>query len=1122
MIDPWAEFTKKYGGETPEPQPTTPQAATTQTDPWGQFHQKYGGTAPPTAQPTPQPAWWQRAAQGALNAGSWVNQQLGKIPPSPVGEGYSPVGVAIGKVAGLPSPVPIGGYAVDPKTGRMIQERRETVGETLGKIPVATGLVAPPLRTALGVVRQARTGIPVGGVAEDVAQKAAKAAVVKETKQSALATAQESAVQDATAQAAKAVHPPLQVKLPISPKLVHTLKSEQGSINVQPIADYLQKQHQVQTFAGDLGDKLYQIHRQADAAGVEARNLLRTVGKDITPADWEAIYHARELRDTTALTEPQRHWYNVVSGMLDATEEIKQSLPKPIRPVTGVGYIRRFALGEGSLADRAKAGLVSGRTGLLRTRTDAFKHRRYVSLTDTATGTKQVIAQIQGRLVAPSGESLGTMARLKSHEELMAKDLAPLERQLDKVTHQLQVFRGWSERSPARVNAVVNALAKNLGKISDTLANEISTMIPKLEPELRREQQRLQRLYQAFQEARAIGGTPVVKKFDALQERLAAVRQNIDQVKARYDPASLDDKVFIGKDGKRYLLGEPTTAEIEAQTPQRYYKNALFSAMVDHLETMQIARANAFLEHLKQDPDFLRVAMPPDLAWQAPKGWLPTEAPQFIGWRMDPKVARTFNAAMPQSRSASDIVAALSWMSRSAVNIGFANPLIHTPNVGANWIVDRGALRNLNPLTWNRLRISSVKAWNAAVHINEDYLDVMRHGGGVMRENGTAAEVRTSLLDMARRELQDHPDTLDGMATHLGRTAKDIVDSPWWLSHHATWATNDFFYLQRVFEREMEGMSRIDAIRETDRFIPNYRLPGTILGSGDLSSVLRNRMFVIFAPYHYGVLKAWGQMTNGLLGRVPMAERLAAADKLAMAGILLFAVVPAMDHVFQQLTGNRRTRARRPGMLAPAYNLGRTLEGTLPVDYAVESMVSPSPLVGSALDLAHRREEWTTPGHSPTENLVQALKIAGGGIAPYSIRQMIQQGAGLGQTILSPVMTQPKLTPAESAVRQFMFTKARLQSEVTGFQMQGKDQQAQRAAHAYNDRLRQLVTQALKDEGVPVNSSTVEQFVRQHGVKLGTAFGIQQKERRKEEPFSIQQVMQKRPPGRTYVPGPAP
>src|SRR5438309_32714 len=1106
MIDPWAEFTKKYGGETPA-QPTTPQAGTTpQGDPWGDFHQKYGGTAPTPQATTPQPAWWQRAAQGALGLGQRVGQVQSAIANAP---GFKQAGDVIRPLMNLPSPRALAGH-IDPATGKRVADP-ETVGETIGKIPLMTGIAAPVIRSA-SMVR----------AAEDAAQKAAKRAVVKDAAQLTLVKAQESAVQAQAAQATKAVHPPIQLKLPLSPALMKTLESEKGAINTKPIADYLQKQHQVQTFTGDLGDQLYQIHRQADAAGVDARNLMRTIGQEMTPKDWEAIYHAREVRDPSALTETQRHWYNVTSGIIDSTEEIKQSLPKQFRPVTGVGYIRRFALGEGSLVERVRQGMVSGRTSILRTTTDAFKHRRYVALTDVATGTKQVVAQISGRLVSPSGESLGTMARLKSYEELMTRDLAPMERRLEKLTHQIDVFRGWSERSPARVNAVVNALARNLGKVADTLADEISTIVPKLGPELRREQSRLAKLVQAFQEARAIGGIPVVKKFDALQERLKAVQQQITQVKARYDPASLEDKVFIGKDGKRYLLGEPTTAEIEAQTPQRYYKNALFSSVVDHLETVQIARSNAFLEHLKQDPDFLKLAMPPDLAWQAPKGWTSTEVPQFMGWRMDPRVARAFNAAIPQSRTSSDILAALRWLSRSAVNIGFVNPLIHTPNVAFNWVVDRGTARMLNPASWNRLRISSVKAFNAAFHVNEDYIDVMRHGGGLMRENGTAAEVRSSLLDMARRELKENPGTIDGMATHLGRTARDVVDAPWWLSHHATWATNDFFYLQRVFEREMEGMSRIDAIRQTDRFIPNYRLPGTILGSGDLSRVFRDRGFVIFAPYHYGVLKAWGQMATGLLGRVPFAERAAAADKLAMAGILLLGVVPAMDHVFQQMTGNPRTRARRAGVLAPAYNLGRTLEGTLPLDYAVESMVSPSPLVGSALELSHRREEWTTPGHSPTENLVQALKVASGGIAPYSIRQMIQQGTGIGQTILSPVMTQPKLTPAESSVRQFMFTKARLQAEITGLQEQGKGEQAQRTAHAYNDRLRKLVTQALKDEGVPVNGSVVEQFVRQHGVKLGTPFGIQQKERRKEEPFSIQQVMRKHPPGRVYAPGPPP
>ncbi len=991
-------------------------------------------------------------------------------------------------------------------------------GVRAGVTAIARGLTKDAAIQAARNTAAAGAGEAGRELAEDAVRQAAAATAGVAAGQEVQSGMRSAAEGTARAAMTRAAQPPLTVELPLSAQTRALLSGEAGGVNLQPLLQHLDRQHQVSTFAGDVGDQLYQIARQADASAVDVRNLVRTLGPQTTPKDWEVVYHALERPGSVTLSPEQQALHRAMAAIRDETEKVKLGLPKPIRPITGVGYVRRMPLGVGSVADRLQTGAFEGRPGLLRKTTSAFRHRTYVSLTDEA-GNSRIASLVGDRLVTPDGTFLGTLGRVKSYEDLLGKDLVPAERALAGLDQQARVFTGWAERSPARVNAVADALAQRLRTVTDTLGNEITTLSPRLARDLQNERQRIAQLVDAFRDARAIGGMAAVKKLQSIQERMAAVRREIEGIKAGYDPASLEDRVFIARDGKRYRLGAPSTQEIEAQTGQQYYKNALVSALIDHNETMQIARASAFLEHLKTDESFLKVAAPQEQAWLHPT-WVKTEVPQFMGWVMEPRAAAAFNAAMPATRDAHDIIKALRWISQASVSTGFINPLIHTPNVGTNWAIDRGVFRWINPASYVRLVKSGVKAWNAAAHINDDYLDVMRAGGAVMQENGAAAKVRDAILDMARRELQQNPQIVDGLAAHLGRTAHDIAHSPWWLSHRITWLSNDLAYMQRVFERELEGMPRQEAIRQTDRFIPNYRLPGTILGSQDLSRVFRDRGAVIFAPYHYSVLKSWGQMAKGLLGRVPLSERLEAADKLAMAGILLFVVAPAMDHVFQEITGNPRARARRPGLLAPVYDALRVSEGTLAPDYAIESVVSPSPLVGSALDVAERRAEWTSPVQSLPEKGGALLKIAAEGLAPLSIRSMIQSGTSLPQTLLAPVVTLPKFTPNESAVRTYLAQdRIHRQGAVDRLVEDGKRDQALRAAHGMNERLRALVTKALRDEGESEStiSDLADQFVRKYGVKLLTESGQERKTERRATPFSVAEQIQRPTRGpRTY------
>src|SRR5205807_8036985 len=146
-----------------------------------------------------------------------------------------------------------------------------------------------------------------------------------------------------------------------------------------------------------------------------------------------------------------------------------------------------------------------------------------------------------------------------------------------------------------------------------------------------------------------------------------------------------------------------------------------------------------------------------------------------------------------------------------------------------------------------------------------------------------------------------------------------------------------------------------------------------------------------------------------------------------------------------------------------------------------------SPIVGSAITLAERQAEYTSPVQTLPQNIEAAGKIAITGFAPLSIRMMIQSGTSLPQTLLAPIMATPKYTPAESAIRTYIARdRVARKAAVNRLAEDGDRNRAIQGVSSINERLRQLVVAALKDEGEP--SSTVpdmaDQFDQRYGIKL--------------------------------------
>lgn len=854
------------------------------------------------------------------------------------------------------------------------------------------------------------------------------------------------------------------------------MTGETGGINVGALQDYLERSKRSVAVTGDVADKLYQLRQQDDAVGVALRKIVDQ--SKVSNADLEAVYHALEDDEArVALSPGQRAVYDLLEPIRGDTEAMKQAMKKNWPMIGGQGYVRRYVQDGNSVLDRMlQTG--RGRGAGLATTTGAMRHRQMVALTEETTGNR-VIAHVEpgGHVttwVDGQAQDLGTW-RLKTRETLLDGELAPLNRRIDLAERQIKTLQG-VRLNPQRVAA----LERRLSNLANETLDLGRTNTPQDARVIEREIRQLQENIDV-----ASGGGAMERRVATLQRGVDKLRQEADTILSRYDPLTTNDKVFVGKGGQRFMVGQATTREIEAATPVRYYKNGLASVLLDHMDTARASRASQFLEHLKSDPEFLRMATPEGQGI-AGQGWRGTRLPAFRGWVMDPKLAAEFDRVAGKLFEGEALPDVIEKANRLAITSMFMFPFRHVTNIGVAWGYDRGMARWFNPMAYGRLIRTSMRAVNAALHVNQDYMDYLDAGAPLMRTRGAAMQVQEQILSKMKAELTENPSVVKGLAEALGTAPERIINAVTSPSHFITWLSQDVATMQRIFEREAEGMTRAQAIAETGRWLPNYRMPATIFGKAGVSNFLSNRAFVIFAPWHYGLLKSFGQAAKGLLAG-SVGDKLVAADKLAALGVMGLVFAPAADAVLHKLTGNRRAYASRPGQLGVASHVWRASHGQEPWLWAAESVVSPSPLVGIGQAELLRNKEWSDPNQTPIQNAATAVKIAAPELGPMQVRQALTGGGfDIGRFALSAVGANvPKRGPNEIRLNGLTYdSPVNLRPRVMELVAQGNSRGAYREVLRYNNDMYRTFLRAQWEQSVPQNPNQARRYVEQHGMKL--------------------------------------
>ena len=301
--------------------------------------------------------------------------------------------------------------------------------------------------------------------------------------------------------------------------------------------------------------------------------------------------------------------------------------------------------------------------------------------------------------------------------------------------------------------------------------------------------------------------------------------------------------------------------------------------------------------------------------------------------------------------------------------------------------------------------------------------------------------------------------------------------------------------MSATFEAVASGMSKEAAVDWTGKFIPNYIKPARIFGSYELAEKFNNPMYTMFASYHYGILKGYGEMlrmiTPDILKDNPVGEKvfgkfqettgkekIEALSKVAMLGILGYVLYPAMDRFWQGVTGNKRASVRRSGYLTIPEDIVEVMKRQKDFAQAVQDAITPAIGVKIVSELITNRDWFSGhPMFSPAEDVGQGLmNLLTPNVAPITQGARIASGKiSLGNWLLSQAGIKMNDKNVE---RLYLMRSDKEEAQRTVDELYQKDpNKAIKKAESFNKMQLKQLEDIAKTDGIKIPESIVNQFI---------------------------------------------
>jgi ParB-like chromosome segregation protein Spo0J/2'-5' RNA ligase len=441
-----------------------------------------------------------------------------------------------------------------------------------------------------------------------------------------------------------------------------------------------------------------------------------------------------------------------------------------------------------------------------------------------------------------------------------------------------------------------------------------------------------------------------------------------------------EGKAFKDKDGNLWTLQQATTKEIEQHTETRYYHSALASTLVSNIQLGSAVRAMRFLNEFKKSEDFRESAFDLKTKGNPPKGWQTTKLQQFAGYAFEPRTAEVLDWYADRSRQGN--MGALDQIGKFMRIAMLLNPIMHPMNVAASWAMERGATGFLMPTNYRNAWKAGNKAVKAVLSQNQDFLDALDAGAPLQSHREAIKDITKLFFDQLAEGLGKQEPWAVKVAKSLGIEHGNLLNILHKFSSSVAWASNDIFFLQSAYEHQAAGMSLQDALKETGRVIPEYRVPTRILDSQLLSKLMTNRWATIFGAYHYSLLKSFGEVAksalgaggggqpptgkgrqfgtgaegSGFNGRTRAQEIAKGWDRLALLALVTMALYPILDDLLKKATGDKHAAAKRFGPFALIDAIAAAAHRQQSVSTTAQRIVTPAPQTKAAAELLMDRE----------------------------------------------------------------------------------------------------------------------------------------------------------------------
>lgn len=455
------------------------------------------------------------------------------------------------------------------------------------------------------------------------------------------------------------------------------------------------------------------------------------------------------------------------------------------------------------------------------------------------------------------------------------------------------------------------------------------------------------------------------------------------------------DKLEAGDKLGSYSIKNRTLDEVEQHTPYTYEKDSQ-AVLYNHLADLrELKRGHDHIDNLiksdwfKENAQKTEVGVPMKEGFRRPSNL--DKLPQFDGYAFEKRASEIIEDFAKNWEPN-----ALTHLSGALIKNMMLNPIPHMFNEAWHLFNARGLTGWVTPPGISRFAKTAVPAIKHVMHQSPEFLETLRMGGSLLSANVRNNEFEQGLFNKANKEFMKTPEALE-LAKGLGMALPKLYNFISQKSNQAMWVVRDAMVMQNIQEHmDYKGMTREEAVKETERHMPSYRI-GERVGEGvlkgtlsrSLSQVLQNPNVSVFSRYHYGLIKSLVETGKDISairkGKDGFVQAAHGVDQLAAMAVAISVLYPLQDMIAHQITGNPDAKQRRAGPYHIAHAIGGIMANEKDPMAAMSSIFTfnPALLTGAQL-IADRQLYNGQPIYHPEDS---AAKIAYD-IGKYLVTQM--------------------------------------------------------------------------------------------------------------------------------------